>query len=406
MEEITFSVMRNTQETETVLRQVLDRFERQHNIRVNMQVLLWENARQEVKQFAIRQRGPDVSVMATTWVADLIAMNALLPLSDRMAGVPLGRREDYIDAAWDTTHGEKDDVPFAAPWLVDTFVIHYRSDLLAKAGIDPSTAFSSLAALDETVRRLGQSGVPIPIQLPFTYDRFCTMHTLAAWVWGHGGEFCTPDGNQVLFHQPQALEGIRQFFQLARHLSAGAREQLLGANSANLFRQGQAGMAFGTLSFMHTPETIQPAVREVWAAAPLPGPHFVGGVNLVAWKYSRRERAVMELIRYLNQPEVVLQCGQAMLTSPARLAVISGPEYVKDPILNVISQSARSGRCYPPVPLWGLIEDRFTEALSVIGSSVLGAAADDGTTQAGTDALITQAVQGTARRLNITLESR
>ena len=65
------------------MRRVLDEFERRNNIRVNLKVLAWETARQEIKGYALQQRGPDVSVMATTWVKDLIAMNALQPLRNR-----------------------------------------------------------------------------------------------------------------------------------------------------------------------------------------------------------------------------------------------------------------------------------------------------------------------------------
>ncbi len=398
MEEITFSVMQNTQETEPALRRVLDAFERTHGIRVHLHMLLWDNARQETKDYAIHQHGPDVSTMATTWVADLIAMNALQPLSQADAAA-LSRDGDFIEAAWATTRGEKDEQPYAVPWLVDTYIVHYRRDLLAKAGVDARTAFASLAALDETVYRLSKAGIPVPVQLPYHYDRFCTMHTLAAWVWAQGGEFCLPDGKKVMFDQPEALAGIRQYFNLARHLSAGARQRLSSNDSANLFRQGEAALAFGTRSFRYTPESLSTPVREQWSAAPLPGPHFVGGVNLVTWKYSFREHAAMELIRYLNRPEVVLECSQAMLTSPARLAVLTGPEYQKDPILSVVSESARSGRCYPPVSLWGLIEDRFTEALSAIGANVLNPENQNAL------AAIPQIIQGTARRLNLTLES-
>lgn len=398
MIEISFSVMRNTPETEPVLRRVLDNFERAHGIRVQLQVLAWETARQETKEFAIRQHGPDVSTMATTWVADLIAMNALAPLTPQ--GVTaLSRDGDFIDAAWATTRGQQNEQPYAAPWLVDTYIVHYRRDLLENAGVDARTAFASLAGLDDAVYRLSKAGVPVPIQLPYHYDRFCTMHTLAAWVWAQGGEFCTPDGKRVTFDQPGALAGIRQYFNIARHLSPGARQRLSAIDSLNLFRQGEAALAFGTRSFQYSPETIAAHVLENWAAASLPAPHFVGGVNLVTWKYSRREQAALELIRYLNRPDVVLECSQAMLTSPARLAALNGPEYAQDPILSVVSESARGGRCYPSVPLWGLVEDRFTEALAAIGASVLAPGSSDPL------AAIPQIIQGAARRLNLTLES-
>lgn len=400
MEEITFSLMQNTEQTGPALRRVLDEFERRHNIRVNLKVLAWETARQEIKGYALQQRGPDVSVMATTWVKDLISMNALQPLKNRSTGLLVGKPEDFIAATWETTHGDVEDTPFSVPWLVDTYVIHYRRDLLEKAGIDPQTAFSSLAQLDDTVRRLNEAGTPFPVQLPYSYDRFCTLHTLAAWIWSKGRDFCTPDGKRVLYDQPEALQSILEYFHLASHVKADARQQLMRPDSYNLFRQGQAALAFAVLTLTRDRDTIPPAVLENWAAAPFPGPHFVGGVNLVVWKYCRREQAAQELIRYLNRPEVVLECAKAMLTSPARLDALSSDEYQSDPILRVVGESARTGRGHLPVPMWGLIEDRLCDALTTIGATVLDS--PDG----NADAMITQTIKATAKRLNLTLEMR
>jgi len=400
MEEITLSLMQNTEQTGPVVRRVLDEFERRSNIRVNLKVLPWESGRQEVKNYALQQRGADVSVLGTTWVKDMVAMNVLLPLKNRQTGFIVGRQEEFIPATWETTRSGQDDIPISVPWLVDTFIIHYRRDLLEKAGIDPQTAFTSLEQVDDSVRRLSEAGIPLPIQLPFTYDRFCTLHTLASWVWAKGGEFCTPEGKRVLFDQPGALKGILEYFRLARHLSSEARQRLLRSDSAGFFRQGQAALAFGTLSFMFNRHALPPSLLENWGAAPLPGPHFVGGVNLVIWKHCRREQAAQELISYLNRPEVVLQCAQAMLISPARLDALSSEEYQQDPILRVIGESARTGRGHLPVSMWGLIEDRLCDALNTIGANVLDS--PDGTA----DAMITQTIKATAKRLNLTLEMR
>ncbi len=371
MDEITFSLMSNTEQTGPTLRKVLDEFERRNNIRVNLKVLGWETARQEIKSYALQQRGPDVSVMATTWVRDLISMNALQPLKNRSTGLLVGRPEEFIPATWETTHGDSEDVAFSVPWLVDTYIIHYRRDLLEKAGLDPQSAFTSLAQLEDTVRRLNQAGEIFPIQLPYSYDRFCTLHTLAAWIWSKGGDFCTADGKRVLYDQPEALQSILEYFRLASHIKPDARQLLMRPDSVNLFRQGQAAIAFAVLTLTRDRATISPSVLENWAAAPIPGPHFVGGVNLVLWKYCRREQAAQELIRYLNKPEVVLECAKAMLTSPARLDALFSDEYLSDPILRVVGESARTGRGHLPVPMWGLIEDRLCDVLTTIGANVL-----------------------------------
>ena len=398
MKEITLSVMRNNPQTEPVMRQLLDIFERQNHIRVNLQILEWNTARQEVTQYALHQQGPDVSAMATTWVADLISMNALRPfMKNDLARI--GQFEEFIKPSWGSTRLQGDENVWAVPWLVDTYVIHYRRDLLEQAGIDAKVAFSSLEKLDETVGRLSHVAGSIPIQLPYSYDRFCMMHTLAAWVWGAGGEFCTPDGRKVLFDQPEALAGIRQYFRLARHLPQSARERLSMPDCEDLFRRGEAATAFGTLTFRHVEESLSTQVQENWYAAPLPGPHFVGGVDLVVWKYSRFEELALELIQFLNRSEIVSQCARAMTTSPARLSALESANNNQDPLLLAVAESTRTGRTYFPVRLWGLMEERFVAALLNISHTLLQSPDLD------LDATIRQAILPVARRLNITLSS-
>lgn len=375
------------------MRQVLDNFEQTHRIRVQLQVLQWDNARQEVKNYAIHQRGPDISAIGTTWIPDLISMNALQPIPVQV----LGRYEDFVAASWHTNPTEDEKANFSAPWLVDTYVIHYNRSLLEKAGVDPNTAFSTLDQMDKTIAHLSQSGVKVPIQLPTYYDRFCLMHSMAAWIWGNGGEFYSPVMNKVLFDQPEAISGIRQYFGLLKHLSPEATSLLMAAQNGDLFRQGQAATAFGTLSFRHTPDQVPAQVLENWSAASLPGPHFVGGVNLVFWKYSLHENASFELIQYLNSPPVLTQVSRAMLTSPARVSVLESPAFVQDPYLRVFTQSAQSGRPYPPSRLWGLIEERFINALLEINNKLSASG------NSNMDQVIQDTIQAAARRLNLTL---
>lgn len=395
MPEIELSVMIHTPQTVEVLTGLLKEFTAQTGIHVNLTTLKWDNAHGELNRTALYHHGPDVSEIGSTWVNDLIAMNALRPFAQNEINL-IGRPEEFVAEAWNSGRLQGDPTQWAIPWLAETYLIHYREDMLEKAGIDSATAFTSHEQLAKTVQRLVESGVDVPIELPLGLDRFGTLHVLASWIWSVGGDFCEADGKRVAFNQPRALAAIRAYFNLLRSLPVEARQKIR-ARDRGLFERGKSAINFGTLMFYANHQSAPQEAKDNWRVTPLPGDHFIGGSNLVVWKHTRNDRAAIELVRYLTSPTVQVRVAPALATMPPRLAALDLPQIANDPVLRVFGQSIRTGRTYPSIPLWGLIEDRLLVALVQIGDAIL---ADD---TANLDQVIKQYLDPLARKLNITL---
>ena len=45
------------------------------------------------------------------------------------------------------------------------------------------------------------------------------LQEAAHWVWGAGGDFISPNGHQVIFNKPAALQGFKNYFGLRRFIS-------------------------------------------------------------------------------------------------------------------------------------------------------------------------------------------
>ncbi len=370
MDELELTVQQHTPQTAEVLTRLLQQFEAQFHVHVKLRLLDWLSARAELDRVALRGQGPDVSEIGSTWVTELIAMNALRPFTPPELS-KISKLQAFATASWKTVHIEDDDSIRAMPWHAETYVIHYRKDLLRQADIDEATAFQSHAQIDQTAQRLKASGVAVPVELPLTSDHYGTLHALASWVWGQGGDFCTPDGKQVLFDQPAALAAMQSYFGLLRHLSPEGRRWMQSKAGAVLFHQGKSAMAFGTIMLTQSTTGIAPEVSANWGTAALPAPCFVGGSNLVIWRHTHRERAAVELVRFLMSDNVLAQANRAMATLPPRLAVLDTPEFSADPVHGVMPQAIKTGRSYPAFRLWGMLEDRLVNALLSIGAEVL-----------------------------------
>ncbi len=378
MEEIELSVMIHTPGTAEAMQVLLDEFGSRHGIKVNLTCLDWVTARAELNKAALYHHGPDISEVGSTWVPDLISMDVLSPLLPYEVG-EAGNPQEYIPAAWSTVQMPDDPQPKALPWHAETYIIHYRGDLLAQAGLNAETAFRSHAAIEETAAKLAEIGVPVPVELTLQTDRYGTLHALASWVWANGGEFLSADSKRLLLNQPQALEAVRAYFGLLKYANQSGREAMLAKTTTPLFQNGQSAVTFGTIR-MAAPEWIELAaperetltkIKANWGWANLPQPCFVGGSDLVLWKHSRNKSAALKLLTFLVEARNLQKSSPAMATLPPRLSALESQLYTQDPMLKVMSEAIRGGKTYPPLRLWGLVEDKIVAGLLNIGGQVL-----------------------------------
>jgi multiple sugar transport system substrate-binding protein len=378
MEEIELSVMIHTPGTEKAMKSLLDEFAARHAIRVNLTCLDWVTARAELNKAALYHHGPDISEVGSTWVPDLISMDVISPLLPHEIG-ETGKGNDFVPATWSTAQMPEDTIPKALPWHAETYIIHYRKDLLEKAGLNPAKAFSSHAAIEATAAKLAKTGIPVPLELTLQTDRYGTLHALASWVWANKGEFLSADSKRLLLDQPQALQALRAYFGLLQYASPEGRQAMLEKTDTPLFHQGLSAITFGTIR-LASPEWVEMAepeekahkrIKENWGWAPLPQPCFVGGSNLVIWKHSRKKDSAIKLLNFLTEAQTLKLSSAAMATLPPRISALQSQTYAEDPMLKVMSQAIQSGRTYPPLKLWGLVEDKIVAGLLNIGAQVL-----------------------------------
>lgn len=395
MKEISISLMHHNDRSHEIIQPVLDAFEKEFHIHVNLSILNWSTGYTELTREAIYGRGPDISEIGSTWVSSLTSMNSLRPFTPRDV-MQMGQPEAFIPAAWQTCLLKDDARVWAIPYTGNIYLINYRKDLFQKAGIDPLSAFQSHAKIEETVRQLAQSGVPMPIVLP--EDRYALLHAMTSWIWEQGGDFCTSDGKQVLFGQPESILAIRAYFGLLRSI-APATLPLASSRprSIELFCNAETALHFYDLTIKFLQPEMLPEVRENLGVLPFPKPYFMGGTNLVIWQHSPRVEAAVALVQYLTSSTPMAQVAVPYGMLPPRLSVMKTPEFLSDPFLKNLGDVTTGGRSYPSVKAWGMIEKRFVDALFDIRTIIL---ADP---WANIDELIQKRIVPLADRLNVGL---
>jgi multiple sugar transport system substrate-binding protein len=374
------------------LQPLLDEFEARRGIRVRLRLLSWDTAWSDLLKVALYSDGPDVSEIGSTWLGDLVAMNAVRPFSESEVA-SLGGAGAFLPSALQSARMAGGLDWFAIPWLTGARLVFYRRDLLDRAGGDARTAFHTAARFEETLHRLGACGVRVPFTVP-TGPTHSTLLNVASWVWGAGGDFATADGKRSLFSQPQALAGMQAYFALGRYLSTGVRG-LTGLEPDDQFLDDEDTAV--TLSGSWLFERADPSLKARVGVALPPGASFVGGSHLVIWKHTARLAAALALVRFLTATRAQVAYSQRVGLLPATLDGLASPPFATDPSWQKAIEGLKTGRSFPVTRAWGLMEDRLTRELSLLWTDVFN--------NPGCDllALIAKRLDPLARRLDLVL---
>jgi multiple sugar transport system substrate-binding protein len=367
METITFSIGNHGPVGMSNLRLLLQKFEQQFGVHVRLEeipisALRWP----KLVETALYHSGPDVSEAGSSWVGDLVRMDALRPFADpEIKEVENGRH--FLNAAWQSARMEEHGIStyYSIPFTADVRVIFYRRDLLAKAGLDETSAFTDFCQFDKTLERLEESGISFPLTLP-TLRTSVSLHCIASWIWGEGGDFLDQDGTGLAFDKPNALKGCNAYYRLARYLNPDA-QNIKEDESDLVFCTGKAAVLIS--GFWVLARELAPEVRKNLGVVPMAGVPFVGGGDLVIWNHSQHVSATLKLIRFLHTREAV------MLLHPWFGLPVCEDDWSNPPfntqIFQVFKSAIQKGRGFPTSRLWGLVEKRLTDTVGDIWVDVL-----------------------------------
>jgi len=361
MEEITFSIFNHGPKASSQMTTLLKQFEQQENIRVRLEMIPWSMGWQRLVEVGLYHVGPDVSEVGSTWVMDLVRMNALRPFSKPEAD-EITHGKLYFEAAWSGGIGP-DQTIWAMPMGGDARVAFFRQDLLAEAGLEAEKAFANQTRLENTLAVLEKStGLP-PLALPTGRSRN-NIHILASWIWGLGGDFLASDGQSIAFDSPAAMEGFKAYFSLGRFLNKQRMEEY---ESDAAFLQGRIPVTISGYWILH--ETKAEIVAKHLGVTSMPGIPFVGGQHLVLWKHSRKAEAALRLIHFLNR-DASRQALHPHFGLPTAKNEWEGAPF-NQPEYTTFAQALHHGRSFSTSQLWGLVEKRLADLLSEVWAEVI-----------------------------------
>jgi multiple sugar transport system substrate-binding protein len=290
-----------------VLSKLVPGFEKEYpNIHVEVQQIPWTAAHEKLLTAYVGEATPDIAMLGNTWVPEFVALNSLEPLDAFVAGSKEIRRDDFFPGIWKTNvvNGQT----YGVPWYVDTRLIFYRTDILAKAGY--KTFPTTWAAWLDAMKKIKSQMAPnqFPMLMPTNEWPQLVDFALEA-----GSPILRDGGRYGAFEQPafrKAFEFYLSFYRL------GLASPVSSSQVSNLFQEFERGnMAMyisGPWYIGEFSKRLSPVIQDKWSTAPMPGINgpgvsMAGGSSLSLFTGSNHKKEAWLVMEYLSRPSVELE---------------------------------------------------------------------------------------------------
>ncbi len=359
-----------------VVQELVRGFEREHpGVRVRVQQIPWTAAHEKLLTAHVGRATPDIAQMGNTWIPEMVTLGALEPLEPLRRGSSVTEAGNY-PGIWATN--VVDDTLYGVPWYVDTRVLFYRKDLLARAGYRemPGDWAGWLDAM-RAIRRLGGPG---------KYAIFLPMNE-----WPPQAILGLQQGSPLVSETGYGMFRAPAFARAFDFLLALYRDSLAppvrGTEIANLYQEfGRGTFAMyitGPWNLGEFRRRLPADLRDAWSTAPLPGPggaeagvSLAGGSSLVVFRNSPHKALAWQLIEYLSRPDQQIAFYRLTGDLPARREAWSDPALAADTAAQAFRIQLGRAVPTPMIPEWELITTRLmdqTEAAVRGGTSAQAA---------------------------------
>lgn len=365
MPEIDISINYFTEEPEKNLQTLLSAYKEKAGLSVHCNVIDWGNAWGETMKIVLYKRGPVLSQVGTTWMGSLEGTDALRPFKPFELN-QIGQAHNFQQSSWETVISDAGDRVLGIPWSLDGYMLYYRRSLLEKAGVDESTAFSTLEAFTETLARLHAAGIEIPLALPTQKATRTSLHNMAGWVWTHGGDFLSKNGKDLLLSEASTRQGMKAYFSIHPYINPQIRN-IAAYECTPLFMEGRAAIILHNSAMLYISHRDgHPSYSDIGITA-MPGINFVGGTNLVIWKHipGAMEKYALGILEHLASPDVQYAYNNLCGVLPTRIEALDRLRQESSDFGPVIT-ALLGGRSFSKHKLWGLVEDRISPAIGKV----------------------------------------
>ena len=315
--------------------------------KVQVQPLPWTAAHEKLLTSYAGDSLPDLGQVGNSWIAELAAIDAILPVPTALAGLTRGQFPAVVDT--NRINGRL----MALPWYVDTRLQFYRRDLFARAGFAaPPPTWTEWKASLHKVKAVAGPG-NYALLMPLNEYEHLTGIALSA-----GASLLNTDGTRGAFAAPEFREALAFYKSLYDERLAPVASSTQISNVWNEFARGYFSVyPSGPWTIGDMKSRLPPDMQRSWATAPFPGPRGTGsstpgGSSLVVYKSARDPAAAWSLVARLLAPATQQALQSLTGDLPPTRSVWQATGLTADPITAAFATQLDFARPLPKVPEW------------------------------------------------------
>lgn len=302
-----------------VLTPVLQQFTQQTGIKVNLEVIGWNDLQTRIQTAITSNSGPDVLNIGNTWAASLQATGAFMPYDDA-AMQAIGGKDKFVKTAFDTGGAPGKD-PTSVPYLGLAYGLYYNKQMFKDAGLNPPTTWEEMVAAAKKLTDPAKGTYGFSLAAG-SY----TENVHFAFINGaqNGGQWFDSAGKPT-FTGDANVQGILRYLNLMQQdkvVNPSNAQYDNGTKSVNDFAAKKVAMV---LNQNNADNSIQSngMKSDEYGVVPFPAPaggqkvaSHVAGINLSVFKNTKNKDAALQFVKFMTSADTQKTLGKPFSSLP------------------------------------------------------------------------------------------
>jgi multiple sugar transport system substrate-binding protein len=356
-----------------VLTPVLKKFQKETGIKVNLEVIGWNNLQTRINTAVTSGVGPDVVNIGNTWAPYLSATGAFLPYdSSNMAAI--GGQSKFVPTAL-STGGLQGKTVTSVPLYGLAYGLYYNKKMFSDAGLTPPATWEDMVTDAKKLTNASKGVYGMGLEAGSYTEN---VHFAFITAEQNGADLFTSSGKPD-FTSDGVVTGVQRYLDLMQ------TDKVVNPSNAQYTTgiEASADLAKGKVAMIVNQDNAGPNLQAdgmkasdygvVAIPAPAGGQQVssgIQGINLSIFKNTKNKAAALKFVKYMTSAAT-----QSVLGKPyASIPVLKGvtPTFTDDPAIAKTFSDVYNNRSkpYPLVALEGAFETNVGTALNNLFATI------------------------------------
>jgi multiple sugar transport system substrate-binding protein len=308
-----------------VLTPQLKKFQDETGIKVNLEVIGWNDLQTRIQTAVTSGQAPDVLNIGNTWAASLQSTGAFMPF-DSAAFTAIGGKDKFVKTAMDTG-GMPGQDPTSVPLYGLAYGLYYNKAMFKDAGLTPPTTWAEMVTDAKKLTTGGKYGFALAAGSYTENAHFAFINAAQ-----NGADLFNADGKPT-FTSDGVVDGISRYLDLMQTdkvVNVANAQNDNGTKAVNDFATGKVAMILNQNN-ADSSIVANGMKNDQYGVVAFPAPagakdvaSHVAGINMSIFKNTKNKDAALKFVKFMTSPET-----QTALDKPfAALPVLAGAKAV------------------------------------------------------------------------------